>query len=308
MSGPSDARGPAATPALSFGGVAQSYERGRPTYPVEAVTWAVGARPASVLELGAGTGKLTAVLAGLGHDVFATDPDEKMLDILSAKLPEVRCTVGTAEQIPTGDGLYDVVVVGQAFHWFDHQAALPEIVRVLRPGGHLACLWNERDERIPWVRRLGELIGQQEQGPDPTTILDDSAMFSAVETTTFRHWQTVDRVSVQDLVLSRSNIAVLPEAERERKRAEVLAFYDDYGRGMDGMQLPYNCVGFRAAVLPHARAGLAPTGADQSTGRSAGPATGDGLAPRTNTAHRLPRVVTDPDDGPDSDMLLIDFR
>ena len=291
-------------PARSFGGVADSYDRGRPSYPVDAVKWLVGAEPCSVLELGAGTGKLTEVLVGLGHDVFATDPDDAMLDILSGKLPDVRATSGTAEQIPTGDSLYDVVVVGQAFHWFDHAKALAEIGRVLRTGGRLAVVQNERDERIPWVRKLGKLIGKQtgltdEGGFDPTSILDDSGFFSAVEAQTFRHWQVVDRHSIQDLVQSRSNIATLEPEAQEQKRREVLAFYDDYGRGMDGMQLPYNCRAWRAQVLPHAQV-------KHTVEMDEEPEPKVPLAKRTDTAVRLPRVITDPENGDDD--LLIDFR
>ncbi|MFE6506957.1 class I SAM-dependent methyltransferase [Nocardioides sp. NPDC057767] len=295
-------------PARSFGSVADSYDRGRPSYPVDAVKWLVGDEPVSVLELGAGTGKLTEVLVGLGHDVFATDPDDAMLDILSEKLPDVRATSGTAEQIPTGDSLYDVVVVGQAFHWFDHAKALAEVGRVLRTDGRLAVIQNERDERIPWVRKLGRLIGKQDNDFDPTRILDDSGLFSAAEAKTFRHWQLVDRHSIQDLVLSRSNVAVLRPEAQDEKRREVLAFYDGYGRGMDGMQLPYNCRGWRAQVLPHAQAkhtddavevhdALEVHDADRPTVP---------LAKRTDTAVRLPRVVTDPENGDDD--LLIDFR
>ena len=291
-------------PARSFGGVADSYDRGRPSYPVDAVKWLVGAEPCSVLELGAGTGKLTEVLVGLGHDVFATDPDDAMLDILSGKLPDVRATSGTAEQIPTGDSLYDVVVVGQAFHWFDHAKALAEIGRVLRTDGRLAVVQNERDERIPWVRKLGKLIGKQtglteEGGFDPTSILDDSGFFSAVEAQTFRHWQVVDRHSIQDLVQSRSNIATLEPEAQEQKRREVLAFYDDYGRGMDGMQLPYNCRAWRAQVLPHAQV-------KHTVEMDEEPEPKVPLAKRTDTAVRLPRVITDPENGDDD--LLIDFR
>ncbi|OIJ27402.1 SAM-dependent methyltransferase [Nocardioides luteus] len=286
--------------------MADSYDRGRPSYPADAVKWLVGDEPVSVLELGAGTGKLTEVLVQLGHDVFATDPDDAMLDILSEKLPDVRATSGTAEQIPTGDSLYDVVVVGQAFHWFDHAKALAEIGRVLKTDGRLAVIQNERDERIPWVRKLGRLIGTQDTGFDPTEILDDSGMFSAVEAQTFRHWQVVDRHSIQDLVVSRSNIAVLEPEAQDHKRREVLAFYDDYGRGMDGMQLPYNCRAWRAQVLPHAV--VASTG--PTTGGhevvEAGEEPRVPLAKRTDTAVRLPRVVTDPENGDDD--LLIDFR
>ncbi|MFI5622710.1 class I SAM-dependent methyltransferase [Nocardioides sp. NPDC051685] len=290
-------------PARSFGSVADSYDRGRPSYPADAVKWLVGDEPVSVLELGAGTGKLTEVLVQLGHDVFATDPDDAMLDILSEKLPDVRATSGTAEQIPTGDGLYDVVVVGQAFHWFDHAKALAEIGRVLRTDGRLAVIQNERDERIPWVRKLGRLIGTHDNGFDPNPILDDSGMFSAVEAQTFRHWQVVDRHSIQDLVLSRSNIAVLRPEAQDHKRREVLAFYDDYGRGMDGMQLPYNCRAWRAQVLPHAP--VVSTGSTTG-GHEADEEPSVPLAKRTDTAVRLPRVVTDPENGDDD--LLIDFR
>ncbi|MEU6134911.1 class I SAM-dependent methyltransferase [Nocardioides sp. NPDC047086] len=291
-------------PARSFGSVADSYDRGRPSYPVDAVKWLVGEEPCSVLELGAGTGKLTEILVRLGHDVFATDPDDAMLDILSEKLPDVRATSGTAEQIPTGDSLYDVVVVGQAFHWFDHARALAEIGRVLRTGGRLAVVQNERDERIPWVRKLGRLIGKQtgltaEGGFDPTPILDDSALFSAVEAQTFRHWQVVDRHSIQDLVQSRSNIATLRPEAQQQKRNEVLAFYDDYGRGMDGMQLPYNCRAWRTQVLPQAQI-------KQTVETDEEPEPKVPLAKRTDTAVRLPRVITDPENGDDD--LLIDFR
>lgn len=317
-------------PALSFGTVAASYDRGRPTYPHEAVTWALGtAAPGKqlrVLELGAGTGKLTEVLLDLGHDVLATEPDEQMLDVLSAKIPNVRATLGSAEQIPVGDQQYDVVVAGQAFHWFDQPAALAEVGRVLAPGGRLVLLWNERDERIPWVRKLGALIGRQGQDVDPTRVIDDSGMFSAVEEQQFRFWQVVNRETVQDLVLSRSNLAVLPDEDREAKRAEVLAFYDDYGRGMDGMQLPYTCRVFRSVVLEHARPVLEPTTSPILIGESAAPAASSPAANAVNTAtstaarpvvsmsdtaHRLPRVVVDgvgPDGDDGDDLILIDFR
>jgi SAM-dependent methyltransferase len=295
-------------PARSFGTAAAAYDRGRPTYPREAVAWALGERPLRVLELGAGTGKLTEVLVGLGHDVFATEPDERMLDLLSARLPDVRATVGTAEQIPAGDQQYDVVIAGQAFHWFDQAAALPEISRVLAPGGRLVLLWNERDERIPWVRRLGVLIGRQDHDVDPTQVIDDSAMFSAVEAQQFRFWQVVNRDTIQDLVLSRSNVTVLSEEGREAKRAEVLAFYDDYGRGMDGMQLPYTCRAFRSVVLEHARP--APVPEPIVITEPAPPAPVAPPRSMSDTAHRLPRVVTegvgDTDEG--DDLILIDFR
>lgn len=288
-----------------FGKVAESYDRGRPTYPREAVEWLVGTAPRSVLELGAGTGKLTRMLVELGHDVHATDPDEAMLAVLRRNLPDVRAGVGSAERIPASDLSYDVVVVGQAFHWFDLDKALPEISRVLTPGGTLALAWNQRDESIPWVRKLGRILDRPIESMDPSEPLLDSGCFEGVEHAQYSFWQPIDRASVVDLVLSRSNVALLPDEEREAKRREVLAFYDDYGRGMDGMRLPYTCLAYRATVIPQVPA--RPTAPPMpttfiSSDRSA----------LTDTAQALPRILDPlPEDGPGdgtSSMLLIDFR
>jgi ubiquinone/menaquinone biosynthesis C-methylase UbiE len=268
--------------ARSFGGVAEAYDRGRPSYPRKAAAWLTSEESLTVLELGAGTGKLTEQLVALGHDVHATDPDPAMLEILKARLPGVRTTEAFAEEIPGPDSVYDVVVGAQCFHWFDTDRAVPEIARVLKPGGSVALTWNERDERIPWVRKLGRIIGTSKQATDPTDILKRSLQFLYVETETFTHWQTVDRNSIQDLVLSRSNIAVLDDDARAAKLDELLAFYDDYGRGMDGMQLPYNTRCFRARVIKSRRTEPEPTPAAD--------------------------VPTEPPTDDDSGMLLIDFR
>lgn len=271
--------------AHSFGGVAEAYERGRPTYPAEAARWLLGDDALTVLELGAGTGKLTRVLVGLGHDVLATDPDAEMLAVLESRLPEVRTAVASAEEIPLPDRSVDAVVAAQAFHWFDLDRALPEIARVLRPEGTLALLWNQRDEKIPWVRRLGALIGTQEQLRDPAEALIFSELFGFVEDHEFSHWQTIDRKTIQDLVLSRSNVAVLDDEGRRAKLAEVVAFYDDYGRGMDGMQLPYVTRCYRAQVLDRPTYDAAKVGDDGERSEAEG----------------------GPDDGADG-TLLIDFR
>jgi ubiquinone/menaquinone biosynthesis C-methylase UbiE len=275
-------------PARSFGGVADAYDRGRPSYPREAAVWLTSEQPLSVLELGAGTGKLTEQLVALGHDVHATDPDPKMLAVLEKHLPEVRVSQATAEEIPAGDSSYDVVVSAQAFHWFDHDKALPEIARVLRPRGRLSLVWNQRDERIPWVKRLGRIIGTQDQLNDPVEVLERSRLFGEAERESFRFWQLVDRHSIRDLVRSRSNVAVLSTAEQEAKMAEVLAFYDEYGRGMDGMQLPYTASCFRSQVLDRVMPSLTDPAAD-------------------STAERDDRG-SQVSDGSSTDMLLIDFR
>lgn len=289
--------------ARSFGGVAEAYDRGRPSYPDAAVRWLVGDAQATVLELGAGTGKLTERLVALGHDVHATEPDEAMLAVLRERLPGVRATAAGAEQIPAADRSVDVVVAAQCYHWFDTDVALPEIARVLRPGGVLAAVWNERDERIPWVRRLGRVIRTQEGRPDGVdrmAAVTVSEEFGSVLSETFKHWQVVDRRTIQDLAHSRSNIVVMEDSERERVLGELLALYDDYGRGMDGMQLPYNAVCFRTEVAERAPAEpvLEPTVPIALAGDS-----GDW---RSDSAGALPRIVGGL--GDDSGTLLIDFR
>jgi len=277
---------PANGPGRSFGSVADAYDRGRPSYPREAAAWLTGAEPCTVLEVGAGTGKLTKVLVDLGHDVHATEPDPAMLAVLKRDLPDVPVSEAPAEELPLPDGSVDAVVCAQAFHWFDHDRALPEIARVLRPGGRIALVWNVTDVRIPWVRRLGALIGTQDQREDPAGPVVTSPLFGFVDEATFKHWQVVDRESVRELALSRSGIATLDEAEREQRLAEVVAFYDDYGRGMDGMQLPYVTRCFRATVVRDE--GDGGTGEEPEGGRD----------PMTDTIS----------DGTDTDMLLIDFR
>jgi SAM-dependent methyltransferase len=283
--------------ARSFGGVADAYHRGRPSYPDDAVAWLVGDRPATVLELGAGTGKLTERLVAAGHDVHATEPDESMLAVLRRRLPDVRTWATGAEETPVADQSVDVVVAAQCLHWFDAAVALPEIARVLRPGGHLAAVWNQRDERIPWVRKLGRVIGTQDLLADPFAAVAGSDDFHAADEAAFKHWQVVDRRTIQDLTRSRSHVAVLGDAARERLMADVLALYDDYGRGMDGMQLPYRARCFRAAVTERV---APPAPAPEPTVPIA---LGDD--PRHDTADTIPRVAAGIDD---TGTLLIDFR
>jgi len=210
--------------------------------------------------------------------VVATDPLEEMLRHLVRRLPGTPAARAVAERIPLRPRSVDAVLGAQAFHWFDLDRALPEIARVLRPGGHLGLVWNLRDERIPWVRRLGGLIGSQEQQHDPTHALLSSHLFGFVETATFRFWQPLDRDRLRDLVLSRSNLAVKPPAERERVLRKVDDLYAEYGRGADGMLLPYVTHCYKAVVRP--------------------PALDSDDDP---AAH--PR-----DDGGDADALLIDFQ
>jgi SAM-dependent methyltransferase len=283
--------------ALSFAAVAEAYDRARPSYPPEAASWLVGSTQARVVELGAGTGKLTELLVDAGHDVVATDPLPAMLARLRVRVPGAHAAVATAEHIPVASQSADVVVCAQSFHWFDHATALPEIARVLRPGGVLALVWNARDEGIPWVRKLGAIIGSPENFTDLAGPAGESEHFGWMEHQEFRFWQSLRRDDLFDLVRSRSYVALLEDSERQELLDRVGALYDDYGRGPDGMQLPYVTRCYRT-VVEHR---LPP--APPSPGRVDWT---DLLDPdSTQPVGRVPHQAGPPDD---SGTLLFDFR
>ena len=153
----------------SFGAAAAAYAEHRPDYAQAAVRWALEPAPGPrVLDLGAGTGKLTATLVALGADVVAVEPDPAMLAELRRALPAVRALPGSAEAIPLPDASVDAVLAGNAMHWFDMAVAGPEIARVLAPGGILAGLWNVMDDRVDWVAGLERVGGSAAIGPRDT--------------------------------------------------------------------------------------------------------------------------------------------
>jgi len=233
-------------PASSFAEVAGPYERGRPGYPEEAVRWLVGDEPKDVVDLGAGTGKLTRSLVALGHRVTAIEPLTEMLEHIPEVAPGAAAVLGNAEIIPLPDAYADVVTAAQAFHWFDHEVALPEIARVLRPGGRLALVWNARDDRDPWTARLSSIIGNERiEDEDVFPVLAASGLFGDVESAQFSLEQALDREGLLDLVLSRSYCAKLAPEEREPILAAVGSLYDETA-GPEGVRLPYVTECYRA--------------------------------------------------------------
>ena len=230
--------------ARSFGSVAAQYAAQRPGYPPDAVAFLLGDRPRRVLDLGAGTGLLTDVLVGAGHDVIAVDPAPEMLAQLSARLPGVATAVGTAEAVPIGDASVDAVVAGQAAHWFEPAPAAREIRRVLRPGGTLGLIWNTRDERVPWVAALGELISAEARGHEADQGVVDRFAQELPADVDVVESGTVQRVTPEDVVAgiaTRSYVAVMGDSDREAFLAgigELLADHPDT-RGRDLLELPY---------------------------------------------------------------------
>lgn len=232
--------------------MADAYDRARPSYPEDAVSWLTGAGHSVILELGAGTGKLTELLhhssPGVVHEILATDPLPGMLSRLAERVP-VKHVVASAEHIPLRSRSVDLVVCGQSFHWFDHDRALPEIARVLRPGGVLALVWNTYDVQIPWVRRLKQLISPETGTQDEAAMpLMATPYFGFVEMKQFRFWQTHTAASLADLARSISYVSTMEEHDRARVLAKVDELYAGYGRGHDGMQLAWVTRCYRAVV------------------------------------------------------------
>ena len=240
-----------ATRALSFGANAAQYERARPEYPLEAARWLVGGDPEAVVEIGAGTGKLTRALSQVAARVVAVEPDERMLDVLRGlALPRVETAVGTAEALPVGDASADAVASGSAFHWFDLERALPEIARVLRPGGVLGFAWNRRDDGEPPMELLSELIrgdGSEQRrwhDRDWAGLVEASGLFERPERTELRHVLSLPAAGLPDLLRSYSRIGTLPPDEQEAVIGRACAAF-----GGDPLELPFVVECYRARVI-----------------------------------------------------------
>ncbi|WP_020577101.1 class I SAM-dependent methyltransferase [Actinopolymorpha alba] len=209
--------------------------------------------PATVVELAAGTGKLTTSLVADRHRVIAVEPAASMLARLVRHVPYALPVQAVAEKIPLVASSADAVVVAQAFHWFDTEAALAEIARVLRPGGTLGLVWNYRDESVPWVRQLSSLLAAAEriearQAEELIETLEWSRLFEPPEYSGFRLWQKLDRDGLLHLVASRSYVAHLPPAERQEVLHHVGELYDMTARQPDGLVMPYVTTCFRTRV------------------------------------------------------------
>ena len=228
--------------ATSFGRAASAYAEHRPDYAPAAVHWALEPAPGPrVLDLGAGTGKLTASLVAAGYDVVAVEPDPAMLAELRRSLPSVPALSGSAESIPLPDASVDAVVAGHALHWFDMAVAGPEIARVLRPDGILAGLWNVVDDRVPWVAEVARVGGSAALGardllgswraatahtylPGPSGLAGGARpLFGRPERAELPHEQRHTADSLTAKIATHAGLLVMPEAEREQTLDRIRA-------------------------------------------------------------------------------------
>lgn len=230
---------------------ADAYEAGRPEYPAEAVAWMLEGTEGTVLDLGAGTGKLTRGVLALGRDAIAIDPDAAMLARLTSELPGVRAEVGTAEEIPLPDASVGAVVLGQAWHWVDVGRASREAARVLTPGGTLGLIWNVRDEREPWVAALtgamhGSVAEELIAAGGPTV----AAPFGALEELRVEWSRPMTRDAIEAMVRSRSYFIAADAGGRAEIEARVGVVLDGVS-GLAGggpVAVPYVTAAFRARM------------------------------------------------------------
>ncbi|MET0825454.1 MAG: methyltransferase domain-containing protein [Acidimicrobiales bacterium] len=242
--------------AVGFGRGADDYVAARPSYPsavFDLLADELGLGPETdVLDLAAGTGKLTEDLVARGARVVAVEPVAAMRERLVALLPDIDARDGTAEALPLDDASVDLVTVGQAFHWFDAPTALAEVRRVLRPGGGLAMIWNVRDETVDWVRELGEIKDEVDGGPpyrhhrdaDWEGLVDADGGYDAYTEDWFPNWQDASVEIVVGRTASTSWISALPDDRREAVLDDVRALLARHPatRGRDRFWFPHDTV------------------------------------------------------------------
>jgi SAM-dependent methyltransferase len=229
------------TRAASFGAAADAYERARPSYPEAAVDWILPPDARRVLDLGAGTGKLTRHLVARGLEVVAVEPSAGMRAQLTQGLPNVPVLPGSAEAIPLDDASVDLVVCGQAWHWFDPARAVREVARVLKPGGQLGLIWNIRDRRDGWMDAFSGLEPPHDNSEDDSENPRVGPPFGPVERFDLPWRQSTNPDALIDLLASRSYVIVLPDAERAALMARVRRFLetDPATAGKAEISVPY---------------------------------------------------------------------
>lgn len=202
----------------SFGAEVDAYDRARPDYPRDAVHWLLGDAH-RVADVGAGTGKLSAVIAELGREVIAIEPDDAMRSMCRRRLPDIEVFDGSGEHLPLPDSSVDAVTFGQAWHWVDPQLACAEAARVLRPDGVLALMWNVRDQTVDWVDQLTTVANAQ--NGEGLALVNPPAFTAPFQRAENQRWSWTRDITPQelvDLMVSRTSVITADS----QTRAEII--------------------------------------------------------------------------------------
>lgn len=244
--------------AMSFGAIADEYNRLRPSPPSQAVDWLLPPRPDLVVDLAAGTGLLSRAIPA--DQVVAIEPDSRMGAVLRANSPGVQVVAGVGEALPLMSSSVDAVLVSSAWHWMDPERAVPEIGRVLRCGGRFGLIWTSRDREVDWVREIDVLREPSTGHPDPSgpnprlrtrdVVLPDRHAFTDIETASFTFTKTVAVADFAPMIGTYSRIITASEQDRAVILARVRAALEALFPGATEVDLPMRSLCWRATRLP----------------------------------------------------------
>ena len=245
----------------SFGAVADEYDRLRPGPSAEALDWLLPQGATAVLELGAGTGLLTRMLTGRVRRVVAVEPDDRMRAVLATRADGAEVLAGRAEQIPAPDESVDVVLAASAWHWVDEDKAVPEVARVLRPGGRLSLVWSGPDRSVDWMRDLW--AGGIVLDPTDQASIDDrrrrrhvvnvgppeESPFLTPESRLFTWTRPMSKDDLVALSTTYSAVITMDDDERRRHLDGMRRFLDRHERfaGRTVIDVPMRSYCWRAA-------------------------------------------------------------
>jgi SAM-dependent methyltransferase len=247
------------TRRLSFGSVADDYDRYRPPPPSQALDWLIPPGATAIIDLAAGTGAVTRELVGRAARVVAVEPDERMRAVLTARCPRAEVLAGRGEDIPLDDASVDAVVIASAWHWLDPARAVPEITRVLRAGGALGVIWVTRDTRVPWVAEFNQLMREAREadrapgGPAPgprrrEVSFPPGTPMSGVEEHTVEYTLPMTKDDLFGLLGTYSGVITLDPGRRAEFSQRVSDFLDQ--QPWDEIDLPMICRCLRSTRLP----------------------------------------------------------
>ncbi|WP_077096993.1 class I SAM-dependent methyltransferase [Mycobacterium terramassiliense] len=242
--------------AMSFGSIAEDYDGLRPQPPREAVRWLVPPGCGVAVDVGAGTGLFTRTLVGNAAQVIAVEPDARMRSVLAARSPGVRVVEGRGESIPLPDASADAVFVSSAWHWMDHERAVPEIGRVLRDGGRLGLVWTSRDREVDWVRNLDHQPGEEDDAAAAEVaarvrrrldvVLPEPPIFHHIARERFRFVRTMTVEDAVAMLGTYSRVIVASPDDRARRLAEARATLAARFPGADVIDIPMRARCWRA--------------------------------------------------------------
>jgi SAM-dependent methyltransferase len=244
----------------SFGGIAADYDRYRPGPPDEALDWLLPESAKDVLEIGAGTGALTRKLIRRVPHVRAVEPDPRMRTVLEDRVPQAEVVEGRAEEIPADDSSFDAVIAASSWHWVDEDLALPEVARVLRPGGMLCLLWNGADRSVDRMRELW--AGGQALGPDQADAensrrhdrhrvhLGAESPFTEPEHQVIRWNMSMSKDDLLGWAGTYSEVIVMDEPQRQERLETMARFLEDRPEfaGHDVVDVPMRCLCWRTTL------------------------------------------------------------